>query len=106
MLRLARGRKVSHSKRIRIAVVNMYLVKGYTQMKIDSLHSAIERKLNYTLIYVPLDYVNIFLRGCKVPTRYSVSYLDFPYPPPGDPPGSSQLCSQEHPGPGEEDDQD
>lgn len=40
-------------------VIQKYLLKGHTQMEVDSVHSVIERQVKQTSIYYPGDYVRI-----------------------------------------------
>lgn len=45
-------------------------------MEVDSTHSLIERSLKNTLIYVPMDYVNVFKKARQNPSPFDVRLLD------------------------------
>lgn len=58
----------------KVTVVQKYLLKGHTQMEVDSVHSVIEKKIRNTKINVPADYVNVCKTACqKAP--YKVEYI-------------------------------
>lgn len=59
-----------------VTVEQKYLVKGHTYMEVDSTHSLIERALKNKLIYVPMDYINIFRSARVNPRPFDVKYLD------------------------------
>lgn len=50
-----------------------YLEVGHTQMEVDSMHSAIERRLKNKVINVPADYIDVIKTARKEP--YYVQYL-------------------------------
>ena len=53
------------------------LDRGHTQMKVDSVHATIERRLKNMDIYSPLDYVNLIMASRTNPRPYEVKYLTF-----------------------------
>lgn len=67
-------RKVCKEKNI--TVIHKYLVKGHTQMEVDSCHSLIERALKKVLIYVPMDYINVFRNARVNPNPFNVQYVN------------------------------
>ena len=58
------------------AIQQRYLVVGHTQMKCDSMHSIIERKLTSDIL-TPRDCVTIFQAAHTTPTQYCVSKITF-----------------------------
>lgn len=52
-----------------------YLEVGHTQMKADSMHATIEKKLRYKNIHVPADNEVVCSQARKKPRPYDVSYL-------------------------------
>jgi len=60
-------------------VYQKFLVRGHTQMEVDSVHSTIERALKGKPVYCPADYVRYI--GCvrQVPHPYVVHYLDYSF---------------------------
>lgn len=53
-----------------------YLTKGHTQMEVDSVHAAIERKLRHRDILLPSDYVSVTKEARLKPFPYKVEYLN------------------------------
>lgn len=68
---------LANEKNIRI--MQKYLEKGHTQMEADTIHSLIERQLKKEKNNVPADYVNVCVRGRKVPEPFKVEYLTHEY---------------------------
>lgn len=60
---------------INLIIEQKFLEKEHTQMKADTIHSTIERKLWHVNINVPADYVGICLRARENPGPYRVKYL-------------------------------
>ncbi|CAB3222650.1 unnamed protein product [Arctia plantaginis] len=51
-----------------VSIEQKYLEVGHTQIEVDSIHSAIERKLPpHREIYIPADYINIMKSAWKDP---------------------------------------
>ena len=63
---LARKRKV--------IIIQKFLEKGHTQMKCDSMHSVIERKIRGKDIYLPSSYATLCRDACRR-KPYEVQYL-------------------------------
>ncbi|KAK7102050.1 hypothetical protein V1264_020337 [Littorina saxatilis] len=61
-----------------IEVVQKYLEKGHTWMEVDSVHSAIERKLRDRQIYWPPEYVEV-ISSARQNAPYKVKSLDFTF---------------------------
>jgi len=57
-------------------IEHKYLVKGHTHMEVDSMHSVIERRLQKTQIYSPLEYLTIFRTARINPRPYDVKFVD------------------------------
>lgn len=55
------------------------LVKGHTQMRVDSVHSCIQRAIGHKPVYCPADYVRIMEEARKTPKPYDVQYLDYAF---------------------------
>lgn len=70
-----------------VTIEQKYLEVGHTQMEVDSIHSAIERKLRKGReICVPADYVHIIKSARQNPSPYKViqlTYRDFDKRPEG-----------------------
>ena len=60
-------------------IIQKILVRGHTQMEVDSVHATIERKLKKASIYCPADYVEIMRRARSNPTPYEVRYVSFDF---------------------------
>jgi len=61
-----------------VTIIQKYLLRGHTQMEVDSMHSTIERKVRNKKINIPADYVTICKTACtKEP--YYVEYLTFDF---------------------------
>nr|CAI5841243.1 unnamed protein product [Callosobruchus analis] len=59
----------------KVTVLQKYLLKGHTQMEVDSVHSCIERVVRNIKINLPADYVEICKRARQIPFPYKVKYL-------------------------------
>ncbi|KAF4532542.1 hypothetical protein B566_EDAN010834 [Ephemera danica] len=59
-----------------IAILQKFLTRGHTQMKVDSSHACIERKVDKEKIDVPQDYVDITSQARKDPKPYDVMKVD------------------------------
>ncbi|KAF4528076.1 hypothetical protein B566_EDAN014609 [Ephemera danica] len=59
-----------------IVILQKILTRGHTQMKVDSSHACIERKLDKEKIDVPQDYVDITSQARKDPKPYDVTKVD------------------------------
>ena len=58
-------------------VIQKILVRGHTQMEVDSVHATIERKLKNASIYCPAEYTAIMRNARSKPSPYAVKYLDY-----------------------------
>jgi len=59
-------------------IIQKYLLRGHTQMEVDSMHSTIERKVRNKKINIPADYVTICKTACtKEP--YYIECLTFDF---------------------------
>ncbi|KAK9744311.1 hypothetical protein QE152_g7933 [Popillia japonica] len=56
-------------------IIQKYLLKGHTQMEVDSVHSAIERIVRKSKINLPADYIEICRKARRNPFPYNVHYL-------------------------------
>ena len=56
-------------------ILQKYLFKGHTQMEVDSVHSAIERKLKKKQIYSPAGFVTV-IEEARLANSYKVKYVD------------------------------
>jgi len=59
-----------------ITIIQKYLLRGHTQMEVDSMHSTIERKIRHKKINIPADYVTACKTAC-IKNPYYVEYLSF-----------------------------
>nr|CAH7744796.1 unnamed protein product [Callosobruchus chinensis] len=59
----------------KVTILQKYLLKGHTQMEVDSIHSCIERVLKNTKINLPADYIEICRKARQKPFPYKVEYL-------------------------------
>ena len=66
---------VKHQK----TVEQKILEQGHTQMKVDSVHATIERRLKNADIFSPLDYVQIVKAVRTKPEPYEVRYVKFDF---------------------------
>lgn len=57
-----------------VKITQKFLVKGHTQMKVDSVHSAIEKQLRASTIYSPVGYIEHFKRA-RSDHPFAVRYL-------------------------------
>ena len=57
-----------------VKITQKFLVKGHTQMEVDSVHSAIEKQLRASTIYSPAGYIERFKRA-RSDHPYAVRYL-------------------------------
>jgi len=63
----------------RITLIQKFLEKGHTQMEVDSVHAAIERKKKKRrLISVPFDYVEV-IASANFKNPYEVTYLHYDF---------------------------
>lgn len=62
-----------------VEVTQKYLVKGHTQMEVDSVHALIERKLKHKEIYLPFDYCQAAIEARKTPFPYETKYMTFEF---------------------------
>lgn len=61
-----------------LIIEQKYLEVGHTQMEVDTMHSAIERKLPaHREIYIPADYIRVIKSARKVPEPYKVEFLNY-----------------------------
>ncbi|OXA53554.1 hypothetical protein Fcan01_11539 [Folsomia candida] len=60
-------------------ITQKFLEKGYTQMEVDSVHSAIECNLKKRTIYLPTDYISVCVEARTKPAPYEVKYLTHEY---------------------------
>ncbi|CAG5055761.1 unnamed protein product [Parnassius apollo] len=58
----------------KITIKQKYLEVGHTQMKVDAMHSLIERRMRNRIINVPADYVQIIESTRNNP--FDVTYLE------------------------------
>lgn len=58
-----------------VTITKKFLEKGHKQMEVDSVHSAIERKLKGKAIYLPTDYVDVCKNARIHPEPYEVAYM-------------------------------
>ena len=59
----------------KITICQKYLLKGHTQMEVDSMHAKIEKQVRDRKINVPADYVHFCREARKNPFPYEVKYL-------------------------------
>lgn len=59
-----------------VVIEQQFLEVGHTQMEADAMHSTIERKLKNKKINVPADYVSVCKEARRIPSPYSVHYLN------------------------------
>ena len=62
-----------------ITIEQKYLVRGHTQMEVDSMHSSIECVLRNRNINLPSDYVTACQEARAKPKPYNVCYLEHSY---------------------------
>lgn len=60
----------------RVTIIQKYLLRGHTQIEVDSMHSTIERKIRNRKINVPADYVSLCKTACTT-KPYIVKYLTY-----------------------------
>lgn len=60
-----------------VSIVQKYLEVGHTQMEVDCVHSAIERKLKNRLIHLPSDYLSVTKEACRNP--YEAIMVDYTF---------------------------
>ncbi len=66
---------LQYSVKHNITIKQNYLEKGHTQMKCDSVHSCIEKKLRKkVMINVPADYITV-IKSAKTSEPYETVYL-------------------------------
>lgn len=58
-----------------IAITQKYLLKGHTQMEVDSMHATIERQIRDRKINLPADYVYYCQKARSNPSPYNVQYI-------------------------------
>ena len=59
-----------------VTCYHKYLIKGHTQMEVDSVHAKIESRLKRQDLEVPADYCRIIKEARKSPNPYTFIYLD------------------------------
>jgi len=59
-----------------IEIIQLFLIKGHTQMVVDSVHATIVKSLKNRDVYLPSDYVKISTEARKKPTTYRAMLLD------------------------------
>lgn len=69
---------LNHAVTEKKIIIQKFLEKGHTMMEVDSVHSAIERKLKNRRIYLPTDYVNVCKEARFNPKPYTVQYIRHP----------------------------
>lgn len=70
---------LSFSVTNKITIYQKYLAKGHTQMEVDSVHAAIERKTKNKPIYLPLDYIRLTSEARLKPEPYETKRIDFDF---------------------------
>jgi hypothetical protein len=59
----------------KITIIQKYLLKGHTQMEVDSMHSCIEKKVRNFKVNISADYVTLCQVARTHPRPYNVEYL-------------------------------
>ncbi|KAK7115597.1 hypothetical protein V1264_001435 [Littorina saxatilis] len=62
-----------------LTIYQKFLEKGHTFMEVDSVHSAIERKLRGRQIYWPADYIEVMESARTTKAPYVVKNLDYSF---------------------------
>ncbi|XP_067635557.1 uncharacterized protein [Eurosta solidaginis] len=62
-----------------VDITQKFLVKGHTQMEVDSVHSVIERKLKNRQIYLPSQYISTTQESRRNPFPYIARELDYTF---------------------------
>lgn len=62
-----------------ITITQKYLERGHTQMEVDSVHSAIERRLKNKKIHLPSDYLRATEEARRKPEPYECIKLEFDF---------------------------
>lgn len=70
---------LSYSEEKKVEIEQKFLVKGHTQMEVDSVHSLIERKLKNKSIHLPSDFLRITKEARCTPEPYRVKELTFDF---------------------------
>ena len=65
-----------YAKKFNKIVYQKYLVRGHTQMEVDSCHALIERTIRKKEIYTPACYIPLIETVKKKKPYYKVHYLD------------------------------
>ena len=55
-----------------VTIEQTYLEMGYTQMKVDSMHSTIERCMRHKVINAPDKYISVCKSARKKPTPNNI----------------------------------
>lgn len=66
---------MNFSKKHNVTITQKFLERGHTQMECDSVHSAIERKLNNRVIHLPCDYISA-TKEARASCPYEVVQID------------------------------
>lgn len=61
----------------KVPILQKFLVKGHTQMEVDSVHAAIERKLKNREIHLPSQYATVTREARLKPFPYEVREVDY-----------------------------
>mgnify|MGYP003623738273 FL=1 len=63
----------------KVPILQKFLVKGHTQMEVDSVHAAIEKKLKNREIHLPSQYAAITREARLKPFPYEVREVDYTF---------------------------
>lgn len=66
---------LKYSIKYKVNVQQKYLIKGYTQMELDSIPSLVERSCKEKDIFLSTDYVRYTLNARKYPTPFNSQFL-------------------------------
>lgn len=66
---------LKYSMKYKVSVQQKYLIKGHTQMKMNSIYSLIERSCKEKDIFLPTDYVRYTLNAKKYPNPLNAQLL-------------------------------
>ena len=67
------------SKRLGIDIIQKFLIRGYTQMEADTVHSRIEANKRGRRIHLPSEYISIIESATKKKGKYQVKMLESQY---------------------------